>query len=167
MGIIQKRAAELKPGDVMVDTNSNRYAFQYASSAVPAPHISNKLRLHCFAGLGARAESQPGIDRVSRWMPPDYPVMVEASALDLTPAQQHAEELAAMVEKMADEFKSGWAGSDLEPVARALLDKIKPPKPPTLLETLGVVQGLLDGEDTSVAAAEYILDRARRAGVLK
>jgi len=178
MKTIQKRADELKPGDV-VFFDGRRAAFQYVSSAQPGALMSAEHRLHMFAGLGSHFDSQPGIDRIQRWMPPAMPVDVEAPAL--TPAQEHAEELLRYFrdylalcqfdfERLPDEHNRSVLGKRISELS-ALLAKIDPPKAPTYEETLAALDALLTGsmsspEHPDMMAAQNIVDRARRAGVM-
>jgi hypothetical protein len=88
----------------------------------------------------------------------------------LTPAQQHAEELAEALRIMMDCNNAGaQLYNDHHDKFTVLLDKIKPPEPPTLaeaLEALAALASVQRAEGPEDAAAEALLDRARRAGVL-
>lgn len=160
---IRKRADELKPGDVRL-CQGERIAFQYVSCAPPMAHMSQDHRLYSFAGLGREVNTAPASERLGEWMPPDWPVEVEAPAL--SPAQQHAEELLAFVRKIA---ASDYAQADEE--AREVLAKIDPPVPPTLEEALELLGEALDataiGFEPLDRRISQFRDRARRAGVLK
>lgn len=92
---------------------------------------------------------------------------IEVEARDLTPAQQHADALVDMLRAML----TVGAIANVAPDVRALLDKIDPPKPPTLEEALALLAETRDelnplsqGHGARVGA---LIERARRAGVLK
>lgn len=87
---------------------------------------------------------------------------------ELTPAQQHADELVEMLWIVANRVRAA-GGDDTD--ARALLDKIQPPEPSTLLpEALEVLEAITNGPGISVddlGRARVLLNRARRVGLLK
>lgn len=104
---------------------------------------------------------------IEQWSP-DMSIEVE-TMVELTPAQQHADEMLALVRR----FLAAKAPSEQEWLrnndGRDLLDKIDPPQPPTLDETLAqllAVQHAQRPSDEMHRVAE-LLDRARRSGVLK
>lgn len=110
--------------------------------------------------LGRLGELPAHLDRVATvsWAPME---LVDVEAPGLTPAQEHADELLAMVRSVA-------RGLAPHPdTARALVDKIAPP-PPTLEEALIVLDKLCnDGAvGPQLNDAEKLLHRARVAGVL-
>lgn len=159
MGTVQKRADELKPGDVVVNFAGS------ASLVCPAICIRG-LEMGVtkfFAGSGDHAAIFLG-----------YATVVEVEAPDLTPAQQHAEELAGLVLVAHDTFVN-WssmnasafqkARMEFEAAAKPIMDAIKPPEPPTLEEALSALDSI--DPDHMPSSSLKVLDRARRAGVLK
>jgi hypothetical protein len=169
MGIIQKRADELKPGDVL-PTQSGICSFPY---------------------MVIRGSSRKGSEWVYHYVcavDKDAPYVFEAKfaadivcnveSPDLTLAQQHAEELLALVRKMAGVFKYSHTMSDADvaahgkayvEMAHEVLAKIDPPEPPTLAEALESLDALTSETSHMPKARDYalgLLDRARRAGVL-
>lgn len=163
MATIKKRADELKPGDVITSFHG---ASNVTCPAIVVTGYSNGRVLVVN-------------ELVSIWAPAGavfigYSQAVEVEAPDLTPAQQHAEELA----EFARHATSGnYAPEELQALAFELFDKIKPPEPPTLEEALEALSGtvkcikddavrLVDGKSPYVVALD-ILDRARREGMLK
>jgi hypothetical protein len=151
MSVIQKRADELKPGDVVVNFRGS------ASLVCPAICIRG-LEMGItkfFAGTGDHAAIFLG-----------YATVVDVDALDLTPAQQHAEE---MLDLLCDVYARAVDPQNLIPQRiKALVDKIKPPEPPTLEEALASLGALTPhaNGDPEVDVAIALLDRARRAGML-
>ena len=173
MGTIQKRADELRPGDVIVikapggtvaPAVDQRLAVLYTFSSA-AIQGGDLITVHA-VDLGG-AQYMPGIlIQAPRAFSADQLLYVESP--DLTPAQQHAEELAEALRVMMDCHDSGAElYHDYHAKYTTLLDKIKPPEPPTLAEALELVRKVHDttpcGHKPELAA---MLDRARRAGML-
>lgn len=152
MGIIQKRADELKRGDVVLASN----IYVIIGKREPAgDHVAYKAY---------NADDDSDDTFVC------YPyIAVSVESPDLTPAQQHAEELVEALENLA----VGKTTIAQMAAARVLLDKIKPPEPPTLVEALEAIislQPLLiktEPDDSRLKPVQALLDRARRAGILK
>lgn len=155
MGIIQKRADELKRGDMLANGRI----------------VTNMKGMGAFVVVHCIGERETSIycDEY------DKSRQIDVESPDLTPAQQHAEELVKRLWAIVDDSDQGNF-IDLNG-ARALLDKIKPPEPPTLTEALAELDSLRSHAKTCGAfkecgvvmerSVDSLLDRARRAGVLK
>lgn len=160
MGTIQKRADELKPGDV----------FTWGGVRVVALRVEardNEIVI-CTARLPDPAYAGGAPSQVS--YPRTCVMQVETNAPDLTPAQQHADELAEALLEVRTEVPV--LGMLRRQRIDALLDKIKPPEPPTLEEALYALQLVTEqsnipGLSGQEQVAADVLDRARRAGLLK
>lgn len=154
MAIIQKRADELKRGDMLADGRI----------------VTNMKGMGAFVVVHCIGERETSIycDEY------DKSRQIDVESPDLTPAQQHAEELAKRLWAIVDDSDQGNF-IDLNG-ARALLDKIKPPEPPTLAEALDVVlaltraareQGTVEaGMHEPISNGATLLDRARRAKLI-
>jgi hypothetical protein len=79
----------------------------------------------------------------------------------MTPAQQNAEELLALVRNYGTVSLSSWECTALD-----LLARIDPPKPPSAEELAQVMEYLMLGRTNPPRAVE-MLERARAAGCLK
>lgn len=160
---ITKRADELKPGDVI----------QRA-----AGEVWRVLELDC-ASLCMEVT-------VWRMIPGEMGRMFHYDADNaqeftvesptLSPAQQHAEELRDTLRNLVDALDNGVRyhapAVQLMKNAEALLAKIDPPAPPTLEEALKMLDEMAEAHESGDAAhcrklSRDLLDRARRAGVLK
>jgi hypothetical protein len=155
MAIIQKRADELKPGDVLTGD----------LKAVVISSLSNGYIWH-------GAPNGYGTVDIST-LSPAHADLFEVEARDLTPAQQHAEELHKYAEMFFRQYCNGEradAGDDGK--LAYLLDAIAPPAPPTLEEALEAlrqvvaVRQTMGDHEASEERAKDLLDRARRAGVM-
>lgn len=155
MAIIQKRADELNPGDHVLSLNGGQEWVILRHYLAQAQDVKITVGV-----IGAGSAEH-------YWVPSgQYFEMVQPN---LTPAQQHAEEL---VELLAE--CSPILGHDaISARINAMLDKITPPEPPTLAEALeliafGAAKASGDYKPGDFTRrAEVILDRARRSGVLK
>lgn len=160
MGIIQKRADELKPGDVVV-TERERQKAVVLRAPVPAAHTyEGRKRLDVLAfALDSEVTGHTSFFADG---------MADVESLDLTQAQLHAEELAKYARGYFSAVDAGYLpafSKDEYSEFRALLDAIKPPEPPTLAEALNaLLRAKADGRATP--DIDDILDRARRAKVL-
>lgn len=155
MKTIQKRADEIKRGDIIVDF------LRAADVRVPAVVLGD----YCNGSV----KIFDAADTISRVMI-GYESTVTVDAPSLNPAQLHAEELADLAKAVANYSHSI---SVLREEACALLDKIKPPEPPTLEEALTALDNMiamladeLPDDDDDILNAISIRDRARRAGVM-
>lgn len=140
MGVVIKRADELKPGDMLA---GNGYAGRLVVS-VGKP-----------SGNSVEVKTQGADSQVtSSFMGATSQVLV--AQIDLTPAQQHADALLAFVEAAAD-----------SPARTALLDKIHPPVAPTMDEVMTTLVGLSDPKVTAFESNQRIkalIEKAKRAG---
>jgi hypothetical protein len=158
MGTIQKRAFEIKPGDV-IQTDSDRLTVLHIQA-----ESSKEIAFLC-----AYLDSLKPEPHIRRWAH-KMTVKVEVNSPALTSAQQHADELVAMLQRCEPAFDNY---PELSVAVDTLLEKVRPPEPPTLAEALEVlVSGVtLVGGDYKPGAftdrANALLDRARRAGLLK
>lgn len=160
METIKKRADELQPGDIITSPDG---ALRRAVVAVElGPQMGALARI-----ATVRLEEMPPQMRVDENYKTELlPVEVREAAL--TPAQQHAEELVEFVRAVM-----GLSVGDTERNARALLDKIDPPAPPTLAEALALLAEIEQDQWTGAGSrhklmqqARAYLERARRAGLL-
>jgi hypothetical protein len=164
---ITKPARELVPGDVL--------------PAAPGRYPRRVVYHVHRAGVSVALHTMPTAPAVPASPPPemyaaDVAVAVEAPAL--TPAQEHAEELFALAVRLAD-MRDTPERLDFRAlavdVAAPLVDKIRPPNPPTLQEALEALENLrpmLDIQaekpgDRRAGPALAVLERARAAGVFK
>lgn len=170
MSTIQKRADELKPGDV--------FEFDERRIVLAAmAHDGCIAVIHAQIGIYPKSHGEyDSMVEEGRWNPS---AQFAVESPDLTPAQQHAEELADTLRKLVDSLDNGvmYHAHAAQPMkdAHALLDKIKPPEPPTLEEALKALETLHASThpgsephwsyDTE-ASVRALLDRARRAGKL-
>jgi len=156
MGIIQKRADELKPGDVLPvkDGSVVLVGVRYLSA-------------DCVELMGC-AMTDDKMDVKTRSQREFINTRVAVESPDLTPAQQHAEELARALMDCLEALPRGIPEATR---AAALLDKVLPPEPPTLAEALAELEAICNSHDdeseyAAMQRAGQLLDRARRAGVL-
>lgn len=143
MGVVIKRADELKSGDMLA---GNGYAGRVVVS-VGKP-----------SGNSVEVKTQGADSNVtSSFMGSASTVLV--ATLDLTPAQQHADALLALVESMPATAK-----------ITELLDKIRPPAAPTMDEVLTALVGMMDPKVTAAETKqriEAVVAKAKRAGLVK
>lgn len=158
MAIIQKRADELKPGDVVTMGKNGKCSFLYASREAIADEVRMQFGAHNGWGL------------VTHMLNCGEDTVFHVESPDLTPAQQHAEELAEALQVMMNCHAYGAElYDDYRAKYIALLDKIKPP---TLAEALGMLEKIRFAAHLPAASIDIIngvdamLDRARRAGVM-
>lgn len=138
MGVLTKRADQLKPGDMFIIAGR--------TAIVRKIDVDESTTAVFVEGI-----SEPTYIASS--------TLLDVPAPDLTPVQQHADELLAFVEAAAD-----------SPARTALLDKITPPAAPTVPEMLGVLVGVLDPGVTAAQVKqriEALVAKARRAGLVK
>lgn len=173
--IIEKKVCDLKPGDILPNVGNRPYVVLGTRATAVGLHTL------MVAALGPCPIGHSIEQRISEHLwHPESAVKVEVS--DLTPAQQHADELAALLREAFDigaagtqRASDGFAIADLrarwrawEPQVDALLKRIDPPQPPTLEEAIQVlVDVYAKSEDArSVTAISALLDRARSHGLL-
>jgi hypothetical protein len=176
MRVIQKRVDELEPGDVLVyDRDQFGKLIEPRKYAVIKVNVVDDL-VHVWQHrLNVDA---PKMNEFAR----DRTVMLNVEAPELTPAQQQADLLVGCIEKalaIAEHPQPGDFGKRLENwarPARLLFDQVspKPPSPPTPEELAAALAGVAypqsgpgPGGKSHHAIALEVLDRARRAGVLK
>lgn len=154
MAIIQKRADELKPGDVLIAHHGRHSVLALTEDAGIVEVTTCELRKY-----GDEACLR---ERTTR----ECDVTVYVEAPDLTPAQQHAEDLADALDWLLNDERSSDQAlyNEQVPKFRALLDKIKPPEPPTLRDLAYALDSI--DPDHMPPSALAALDRARRAGVI-
>lgn len=147
-----KFAKDLQPGDV------------FYIGSVPLMYIQ---RLGADLGNDGVSCIRPGEKSAQkRYLRADESYQVEPRSATLTPAQQHADELVALIRAVT-------VGPVMHQELQNMLDKIDPPKPPTLDEALEMLtdwhrRGTGVNDRLNVAdRTKMLLDRARRAGVLK
>lgn len=163
MQTITKRADEIKPGDVLVMAEQPTLGTPIPRARHVVLHADSLGRdivaLTC-AILGD-PDARPLVQKYV------YDRQIDVEAPDLTLAQVHAERLLDLLDKWTSE------GTTVEALreARDLVAELRPPVPPTLAETLAMLErfgqkkyGVKPGD---AAAVDALLDRARRAGVLK
>lgn len=159
MKTIQKRADELKPGDVMIFGSVQYLVVSMGEQAGK-----------CLVHMAPIAED----GGTPMWLEFDQSrmLMIEAPAITsaLTPAQEHAEELLDVARRAAKLFEAHNRASEFVDEVNGLLAKIDPPKAPTYEEALAALAQLLSATPSHAEAAidngRAILDRARRAQVL-
>lgn len=167
--LIQKRADELKPGDI------------FAGCQAPTPRRHVVLRVEGATAGGAwrvwlGAFDTPCHDAAydSATLSRDLVLMVEAPD-ELTPAQEKSDLLVNAIVQILDIVEHPQPGDDgrrakawAKP-ARALIDWVtpKPPKPPTLEEALALLEVAARSDGGGVPGLDDFLDRARAAGVMK
>lgn len=140
MGVVIKRADELKPGDMLAGNGMAGRVVQWVGK--PA---GNSVEVR---SMGADSVIAPSFVGAASGMLVAIP--------DLTPAQQHADALLALVESLPVTDK-----------ITALLDKIRPPVAPTMDEVLTTLVGLSDPKVTAAESSQRIkalVDKAKRAG---
>jgi hypothetical protein len=155
--IIDKRFDQLEPGDVLAFA-SHKQVVQLVE--LNGPGACRTVR--CVV-LGQVPIELPEWTEGSGTI---FRVEIEQQPGMLTPAQQHADELLALVRAQVAK-PQGPMGFEYD--AQKLLDKIDPPQPVTLDEALAQLLALQHAQRASdemhnVAA---LLDRARRTGALK
>lgn len=160
MKTIQKRADELKPGDI-IDFGIGRYVLLRGNSK------GKTLEGEHYADFAAVALDVPMAVIKPVVLTGEYKTEVPA----LTPAQEHAEEMAELLRRIMIRVDDPMKLIPQE--IAALLAKIDPPKAPTLEEALKALSSLRDINSVDVATyekicaqADSILDRARRTQVL-
>lgn len=158
MKTIQKRADELRKGDVI--TNFLGAADCSAPAVVLFDYSAGRATI--MDAEGTFRNPMIGYDST---------VIVEAPAL--TPAQEHAEELLHWMRLMFDFIESPATAfyNEYRDGVRDLLAKIDPPKAPTLEEALEALRLMCEAKDDqhdyeNLKNAQKILDRARRAQVI-
>lgn len=154
--IIEKRFDQLEPGDVL--PGDDGYALVVYNVVDNGPGACRDV--WCVeADRAAKVRS----------MTHKSSELFAVECRDLTPAQQHADELLELV-RATSIHRSG----PLSDRAQALIDKIDPPQPPTLDEALALLAAwpsasrtpLMPGDEPLTLKTEKLLDRARRSGVL-
>lgn len=155
---ISKRFDALNTGDIVMKE----------SVRLAVAHVSKRGAVQCVSLSG------PLVFTLDLPRPADGMVQVEVEQqpVPLTPAQQHADELVEMLWRCANMMRGSSVRLDVETEARALLDKIDPPQPPTLDEALGMLRDIREVINppglgvTTGQMLDAMLDRARRSGVL-
>jgi hypothetical protein len=162
MAIIKKRADELKPGDVLTLPSGGP---RWTVIAVElGPQMGALARV-----ATVRLGEMPPQTRVDEHYKTEL-LHIEVPEPDLTPAQQHAEELLALV-RQAETWLSDvpeMAGVREWLAAARRLRATIAPEPPTLAEALAQLQAVHDAKHPGdeLVRVQLLLDRARRAGVL-
>lgn len=161
MATIQKRADELKPGDVLPVKDGSVVLVGVRYVSADCVELMGCVMSGDRMNVETRNQREFTNTRIAVEVP------------DLTPAQQHAEELL----ELAKNVSAAAAGinpptGSFAHIATALVSKIEPPEPPTLEEALTLLSGVtecrLDGHlGTKHNAALDLLYRARKAGVFK
>lgn len=162
--IIQRRADQLQPGDILPARNDG-FAPRRVITAIAPNNVPCTAQLF----VSELIIFEPG--RALRPpLAPEYIKLDEAIRVevpDLTPAQARAEEMLDLLEKVAQHAPAFLAGE-----ARDLLDELRP-KPPTMDEVLRVLASLSESTDDPGYIgllrddAKTILYRARKTGLLK
>lgn len=155
MRFYEKKAEDLQPGDYLANGSMVVFVklqdFAMAEVVLSDNYIIHVNSVHRTMMFDMRAKDEPKQEP------------------ELTPAQLHAEELLDFVERVA------FIGNHhaLPEEAHTLLEKIKPPEPPTLEEALQSLSLVMRSDvHDAVLYREYadaacrILTRARRAGLL-
>lgn len=140
MGVVTKRADELKPGDILLVRGLGGSMVERINEP----------------GGGSVGVYLKGMDEATPPIFMNGAAPVPTFLPDLTSAQQHADALLAFVEAAAD-----------SPARTALLDKIHPPALPTLNEVMTALVGLSDPAVTAIESKrriEALVAKARRAG---
>lgn len=177
MGMIQKRAVQLIPGDVIVGMAAAKTTRNAVLHVAPTEGCVMRVLLarigECRGGDSERMiEITYGFEEK---------MQVESASPDLTPAQLHAEELAKYATEYLSLIETGArSGACLNErdckKLRDLLETIKPPEPPTLAEALEIIIAFASPppaprpvSENAVALRKKaidLLDRARAAKVL-
>lgn len=155
---MKKRVEDLKPGDIAIYARPSSFPDTVRFCVLGDSSIARRVGMRTLViaeiGDGSRNVS---IEDITAALHDE----VEVESRELTPAQQHAEELLAYVRQCA----GGGNDADL------LLDKIEPPQAPTLEEALFALELLYNGDVPGLsgqrANAAKVLAQARRAGVFK
>jgi hypothetical protein len=156
-----KPARELVPGDVFVNPHPSSAIRWAVLCVVPADNG------HVALTLGGLGELPPHINRLAN---ASYNGTLELEMVGpvLTPAQQHADELLALVE----EFLRDGVRPDAMNRAAALRDLIAPTVPPTVVEVLsrleeyaGLVTGSEGASSPEAMQARAFVERVRQLGV--
>lgn len=173
MGTVNKVAAQLQVGDI--------YTCQGGRAVVVHTVDRGAGGLLLYTAMLGR-QPLPVMTPPVGVTPWDATFCVEVpDAAPLTPAQEHAEELAEVLayflpqieRQVSQDLSDGGVGMGedlrLSQKARALLDKVPPPNPPTLAEALALLSALRDdggliGPHTQEVVR--VTDRAKKAGLL-
>ena len=187
MAIIHKRADELQVGDVVsiyvppMPTAPGQFPaaptverLMFIGAEKNPRSVSHEMTAFFIVLAEGRKPSQ-----TERHFYAFHSLDVEVpEAEPLTPAQQHAEDMVEMLWVAANHLRTSAqpGNQDVEARARALLAEVRP-EPPTLAEALEALYAItplafddqMYDEDTArVKADAYkLLERARRAGILK
>lgn len=166
MNTITKNADQLQPGDIIPAIPGMRHRRVIVMVRTDGRCV---MPLTCDLGEPSKVPYLPSAP-VEQYVSSDK---IEVEAPDLTPAQQHAEELLQIVRNVADMPNAPVQAK----MARLVIDKIDPPNPPTYEELLASVKSLakyinldlgrLDTDerysvDLAESNAGKLLDRARR-----
>lgn len=92
---------------------------------------------------------------------------IDARELVLTPAQQHADELVALIQRAKPHSQPKGSAGSWDCDAAALLDKIDPPRPVSVKTVLSLLRSARGAQVITGGLSDAIdetLDRARRAG---
>ena len=161
MAIIQKRADELQPGDILLAgaTCDRRIVLTGARSTV---HPDMWAVRWYDTQLGA---IETPVFRPEVLVPVEVPDQL-VSAVDLA-------NLVGAARMLIDLHDSGEAGNLLNiqqhESLTAIVERFRPPEPPTLAEALAQLQAVHDAKHPGdeLVRVYQLLERARRAGVLK
>lgn len=157
---ITKRIGDLRAGDVILRPDGNRISIVQLGS-VTIDGGEARIEVHAVVLTYKRPPVVTTFTLAGE-------VQVEAPAL--TPAQQHAEEMVELLRRIMARVDDPRKLIPQE--IKMLLEKIDPPAPPTLEEALRLIAALRNSGDDAAGLkldrdAAAMLDRARRAGVLK
>lgn len=161
--IIQKFVSQLQQGDVLAPIMPGGPRHAVLTVRLPGDGF-------VAFDLGRLGPDEPGFAPTPQLRSETWAAggKVDVEVPDLTPAQLHADELREALWMAANKLRE-YGLDDRE--LRALLDRIDPPKPPTLAEALQLLAQVrdpeaVDGDTPWPRRADDLLERARRAGVL-
>lgn len=129
--IIQKRADQLQPGDIIVKRDVGRMVVVQTAQ-------SGETVMILAADVATGFSSSPAV-----W-PAHATFDVESH--ELTSAQQHADELVELLWIAANQLRGGSPNQQkVDYRIRAMLKRINPPQPPTMEEMIRAMEQLAEG----------------------
>lgn len=158
---MRKTGDQLEPGDVFFIQGTRLVMLR----AQGLDRANDGVLCAYLDGKGTRPEQL-----TTRYIRHDAQYDVEPHGPVVTPAQQHADELLALVHKLAARWSHDYHESSVVAEAKRLIKKIDPPKP-TLEQITDALDELVDiinsGAGGSIGTVELqkyqeIIERARR-----
>lgn len=146
---VQKQARDLRPGDVLLDQAGKVSGLVVGDVSIPAPGVV----WACICYIGDTPNTSRPWQQFAAGAVLD---VADLSACELTPAQQHADELVALLRYA----RHGGFSLQWDADADALLAEIPEPVPPALEKALDVLRE--GGWDEGEIEALRAYARARR-----